>query len=498
MFINLRRLREDRIMYARRRPQVDRFGRRRDRLAPPGVTGSHRRNAGHSASAHVRAAGEMTASSNLAKRISAQAKSSTRPCAASASGSRITRRRRAPPARPGGCRSARRTDEVGRLGDARARSTSGHDHPVVGCLMSQVINAGRQGRDHRRQRHRLDGPPASGYNAGSARYRRRPELRGGWRAGGAAPETVRPPTGCCSAARVGAPARLGKTTGWIHRATLKAKGEGCSAGGIPGHGASGSCIRADGHEQTLASRPTWWFAPVEAFSAHATWHSACGAEGASQRPNLIGARRRGRRARRQARSLQGSSPAAALAGGTEQNSSRIGDFVQGASTAVSKRRLRCARTVRASALAARALPALTGRRPGQSGRHRAAAASQYAMTRDPAPGRTPVSVLGRAAITGARSPITETGLDPLAAATRCRSPPADPAAACPPPVPAEARDQPVRAARRYRRSSPLRRRASGPCRAATFRQVWSPAQAQLAPNLCVPGRPGLSNTEVVA
>ena len=51
-------------------------------------------------------------------------------------------------------------------------------------------------------------------------------------------------------------ARLGKTTGWIHRATLKAKGCRCSAASNTSASTMPACtIRIDGAEQAAAGRP---------------------------------------------------------------------------------------------------------------------------------------------------------------------------------------------------------------------------------------------------
>ncbi len=62
-------------------------------------------------------------------------------------------------------------------------------------------------------------------------------------------------------------ARLGKTTGWIHRATLKAKGV-QMLGGVEYLGVddAGLHIRVDGNASRCCRSTTWWSAPARSRS----------------------------------------------------------------------------------------------------------------------------------------------------------------------------------------------------------------------------------------
>ena len=200
-------------------------------------------------------------------------KSSTRPCATSRRASRS-------PASTCGCRHARRrrrllaeasTTSSSPPASPRARSTiAGIDHPkVVSYLdvLSGRVNAGVPAVA-------IIGAGGIGFDVAEFLVARRPRRRrwirsAGWPNGASTPTSQRAaawrqPQPEPPARKVwllqrttGKPgARLGKTTGWIHRATLKAKGV-KMLGGVEYLGVddAGLHIRVDGSEQTPAGRP---------------------------------------------------------------------------------------------------------------------------------------------------------------------------------------------------------------------------------------------------
>jgi 2,4-dienoyl-CoA reductase (NADPH2) len=150
-----------------------------------------------------------------------------------------------------------------------------HDHPKVLSYLD-VLERRVIGRPPRR-RSSAPAASASTWPSSWSRRRRRPRLDPArWMAEwGVDPPSRQPAawcartrnrrrarSGCCSARPAKPGARLGKTTGWIHRATLKAKGV-KMLGGVEYLGVddAGLHVRVDGSEQTCRSI-TWWSAPA--------------------------------------------------------------------------------------------------------------------------------------------------------------------------------------------------------------------------------------------
>ena len=163
----------------------------------------------------------------------------------------------------------RRSRARHRRAAARGATSPASTHPkVVGYVdvLEGRVTCGPTRRDHRRGRHRLRRRriprarrPVADARSASAGCTNGASIRRSKRAAAsqpARPNRRRAKCGCCSA-RAGKPgARLGKTTGWIHRATLKAKGV-HMLGGVEYLGVDddGLRIRIDGAEQAAAGRP---------------------------------------------------------------------------------------------------------------------------------------------------------------------------------------------------------------------------------------------------
>ena len=167
----------------------------------------------------------------------------------------------------------------------------------------------------RRRRHRLRRRRVPGARARQARGSRRWTRPAGAPNGASTSATTataaacapraagsrrRARSGCCSAAPASRARSSGKTTGWIHRATLKAK-QVRMLGGVEYLGVDdeGLHIRVDGVQQTLPVDHVVICAGQEPFKPLAAELRAGGAVARDRR------RRRGRRTRRQARDRPG-------------------------------------------------------------------------------------------------------------------------------------------------------------------------------------------------